>query len=122
MDIDGAGNKSPRTKESNEELLFFSVAQIISDGVHILSCRTDITIQYTSITTCSYCFLEYISHFMYSISLNKMYQFKLASASISQTECTYISLNCYVCAPVKNTVLSYTKLLRLVDSLEGKQF
>lgn len=29
---------------------------------------------------------------------------------------------CYVCAPVKNTVSAYTKLLRLVDSLEGTQF
>lgn len=29
MDIDGAGNKSPRTKESNEELLFFSMADLM---------------------------------------------------------------------------------------------
>lgn len=83
MDIDGAGNKSPRTKESNEELLFFSMAQIISDGVHILSYRTDITTQCRSITTCSYCFPDYISHFIYSTSLNQMYQFNLASALIS---------------------------------------
>lgn len=43
MDIDGAGNKSPKTKESNEELFFFSAAQIRSDGVHTLSCRAGIT-------------------------------------------------------------------------------
>lgn len=43
MDIDGAGNKSPRTNESNEELYFFLAVQIRSDGVHILSCRTGIT-------------------------------------------------------------------------------
>lgn len=37
------GIRVPEQKESNEELFFFSAAQIRSDGVHILSCKTDIT-------------------------------------------------------------------------------